>query len=137
MPDEIRLTEAGRRAAEEMAGPAGPALFEKTFVQREQDIDRSWAEISSAWVLNGMYARNVLPTPVRELCAVAALTVLGNEHELRAHLRFALRSNPPEEVREVILQMAVYAGMPRMYDALRVYDSVVGAPGFVPFRSET
>ena len=131
--DEIRLTEAGRRAAREMFGESGPDHMEASFAAREQQVDRSWAEISSGWVLNGMYARHVLPTSTRELCAVAALTVLGHHEELRAHIGIALRSNRPELVREVILQMAVYAGMPPMYEALRVYESIVGAPGFVAF----
>lgn len=122
--EAVRLTDAGRRAALEMFGPEGPAHMEASFAQREKDVDRSWAEISSGWVLNGMYARDVLPTSVRELCAVAALTVLGRGEELKAHIRIALRSNPPEHVREAILQMAVYAGMPAMYDGLRLFDAI-------------
>lgn len=132
--EEIRLTEAGRRAAVEMFGDQGPERMEASFAAREADIDRSWAEISSGWVLNGMYARHVLPTSVRELCAVAALTALGHHDELRAHIAIALNSNRPEIVREVILQMAVYAGMPPMYAALRLYDSIVNDPGFTPFE---
>ena len=133
---EIRLTEAGRQAAREMFGEAGPDHMEASFAAREQQIDRSWAEISSGWVLNGMYARHVLPTSIRELCAVAALTALGHHEELRAHIGIALRSNPPEMVREAILQMAVYAGMPPMYEALRIYDSIVSAVDFVPFEPQ-
>ncbi|MFI5046735.1 MAG: carboxymuconolactone decarboxylase family protein [Acidimicrobiia bacterium] len=135
MEDEIKLTEAGRRAAVEMFGDEGPDRMEASFVTREQDVDRSWAEISSGWVLNGMYARHVLPTSTRELCAVAALTALGHHGELSAHIGIALRSNPPKMVREVILQMAVYAGMPPMYEALRLYDVIVNAPDFVPFTN--
>src|SRR4051812_5147737 len=133
MADEIRLSEPGRRAAIEMFGPDGAERIEASFATREAEVDRSWAEISSARVLNGMYARHVLPTSVRELCAVAALTALGHHPELKIHIGIALRSNPPEQVREAILQMAVYAGMPAMYEALRLYDAVVAAPDFVAF----
>ena len=133
MAEPIRLTESGRRAAVEMFGPDGVEYMEASYARREADVDRSWAEISSGWVLNGMYARFVLPTSVRELCAVAALTALGHHDELKAHIRIALRSNPPEHVREAILQMAVYAGMPPMFQALRFYDAIVGESDFVPF----
>ncbi len=130
MTEQIRLTEGGRRAAIEMFGPGGPAQMESGFAKREADIDRDWAEASSAWVLNGMYARHVLPTSTRELCAVAALTAMSHHSELSAHIRIALRSNPAVEVREVILQMAVYAGMPAMYEGMRIFDGIMAEPEF-------
>ena len=132
MTKKIRLNEAARKVAVEMLGEDGPERMEATYTKRAVEVDTSWAEISSGWVLNGMYARQVLPTATRELCAVAALTVLGHRGELRGHLAIGLRLNPPETVREVILQMAVYAGMPPTFEALRIYDSIVGEPDFTP-----
>ena len=120
-----RLDARGRRTAEEMFGPGGADRMEATYVRREQEVDKSWADLSGGYVTNGMYSRNVLPTSVRELCAVAALTALGHQAELRAHIGIALNSNPPRQVREVILQMSVYGGFPVAFEGLRIYDEVM------------
>jgi alkylhydroperoxidase/carboxymuconolactone decarboxylase family protein YurZ len=93
-------------------------------------VDENWAHIHNDYVMNGMYSRRVLSTAVRELCAVAALTVLGHPEELEPHIRFALRSNPPEQVREVILQMSVYGGVPVTLNGMRIFDKVIASmPG--------
>lgn len=88
-------------------------------------VDPDWARIINGFLLEGLYSRGVLPTATRELCAVAALTVLQRTEELEAHLRIALHCNPPEQVREVLLQMSVYGGMPVALHALRLYESIV------------
>jgi 4-carboxymuconolactone decarboxylase len=75
--------------------------------------------------MNGMYARRVLPVAMRQLCAVAALTVLQRDEQLAAHVRVALRTNPPELVREVILQMAMYGGFPVVLTAMKILRDVL------------
>ncbi len=130
MPEDRYLTERGRRAAREMFGDDGDEFMERRNRTWAERVDGDWARIVNQYLMEGLYSRHVLPTPTRELCAVAALTVLGRREELAAHLRIALRGNPPEQVREVILQMSVYAGMPVTLDALRLYDEMVAAsPG--------
>lgn len=98
--------------------------------QWAERIDADWARIINGFLFEGLYSRGILPTAVRELCAVAALTVLGRTEELQAHLRVALRSNPPEQVREVLLQMSVYGGMPVALHGLRLYEAILSeVPG--------
>ncbi|MEO5839807.1 MAG: carboxymuconolactone decarboxylase family protein [Acidimicrobiales bacterium] len=122
------VTERGRQAAVEMFGPGGDTFMERNNRRWAERVDPDWARIMSEFIINGCYSRNILPTDVRELCAVAALTVLARTDELTAHIRIALRSNPPEKVREVLLQMSVYGGMPVALDALRIYDRVIAEP---------
>jgi len=119
------LSEEGRRAAREMFGPEGPALMERNNGRWAERVDADWARIMNEFIINGCYARDVLPTATRELCAVAALTVLQRNEELTEHIRIALRSNPPDQVREVILQMSVYGGIPVMVHAMRIFERVV------------
>ena len=57
--------------------------------------------------------------------------MLQRKEELTAHIRIALQSNPPEQVREVILQMAVYGGMPVALDALRIFETIGPEAGLV------
>ncbi len=119
------ITERGGSTADELFGEGGHAYMERNAETLAERVDESWARIHNDYVMNGMYSRGVLSTAVRELCAVAALTVLGHPEELEPHIRFALRSNPPEQVREVILQMSVYAGVPVMLNGMRSFDKVL------------
>ena len=128
MSDGNYVTERGRQAAIEMFGPGGDEFMERNNRRWAERVDEDWARIMSEFIMNGCYSRNILPTAVRELCAVAALTALARTEELTAHIRIALRSNPPEQVREVILQMSVYGGMPVALDALRIFERVMANP---------
>src|SRR2546428_13121284 len=60
-----------------------------------------------------LYTREVISQKQRELCAVAALTVLHRLEELRLHIGAALNVGATkEEVAEVIFQMMTYGGGP-------------------------
>lgn len=66
-----------------------------------------------------LYSRDVLTQRERELCAVAALCVLGRTEQLRTHVIAALRTGATrKEVVEVILQMSTYGGMPVTMEGL-------------------
>jgi 4-carboxymuconolactone decarboxylase len=121
------ITEGGGRTADELFGDGGGAYMERNAEELARRVDESWAHIHNDYVMNGMYSRRVLSTAVRELCAVAALTVLSHPEELEPHIRFALRSNPPDQVREVILQMSVYGGVPVALNGLRIFDRVAAS----------
>ncbi len=55
----------------------------------------------------------------RQIATVAALTVLGGQPQLRAHVRSGLNVGVPRhELVEVLIQMAVHAGWPRALEAL-------------------
>ncbi len=119
------LTDAGSATADELLGPDGRERLEENGRRWVTRVDENWARLFTDFVINGMYSRGVLPTPVRELCAVAALTVLAREEERDAHIKIALRSNSPEHVREVILQMAVYGGVPVALEGVRALERVL------------
>jgi 4-carboxymuconolactone decarboxylase len=127
------ISERGGRTADELFGEGGQAYMERHAEELARKVDADWAHIHNDYVMNGMYSRGVLSTGVRELCAVAALTVLSHPEELEPHIRFALRSNPPEHVREVILQMSVYGGVPVALNGMRIFDQVTAS---VPEDSE-
>ncbi len=72
-----------------------------------------------AW--GSVWARDGLDQKTRSLVTVAFLTALGKTHELKGHLRGALNNGATlEELREVLLHAAVYAGVPASAEALRV-----------------
>ncbi len=98
-------------------GESGYALWRK--------FDKELAKEISMFFTGRLYSREVLPQKQRELCAVAALTVLNREEELRLHIHAARNVGATrEEIAEVIFQMLVYGGAPVMVEGLKVAKRV-------------
>ena len=74
----------------------------------------------------------ILEALTRELLAITALIALGSPKELATHLEGALRVGATErEVREAILQSALFLGFPRALAAMKLFQKVLkgrGAP---------
>jgi 4-carboxymuconolactone decarboxylase len=75
-----------------------------------------------------IYPRPGLDVKTREMLTVAALTVLGYpQPELREHIRGALNVGcTRDEILEIILQMAAYAGFPSALEAVKTAAAVFG-----------
>ena len=66
-----------------------------------------------------IYTRDEVDLKTRELCTVAALTVLGTVPQLKDHINAALNiGNSPTEVVEIIMQMSAYAGFPKAINGI-------------------
>jgi 4-carboxymuconolactone decarboxylase len=77
----------------------------------------AWAEI---------WARPGLDLRTRSCVTLTALVALGHQHELAMHVRAALRNGlTPEEIGEVILQCAIYCGVPAANAAFAVAQDVL------------
>ena len=76
-----------------------------------------------------IYSRPGLDLKSREIATVAALTALGNtQPELKVHINAALNVGcTREEIIEVIIQMAVYAGFPAALNGISVAQQVFQA----------
>jgi 4-carboxymuconolactone decarboxylase len=99
-------------------------------LERFSRFDASWAQMFRAYVLDGMYTREVLDQRTRELCAVAALTVLDRPPQLKDHIKGALRNGASiQEVIEAILQTSVYGGFPTALGALGHLEAVLDELG--------
>lgn len=73
-----------------------------------------------------IWSRPGLPIRDRSLVTVAQLAALGRTEELKAHLRGALNVGlSKEELVEVLMQTAVYAGVPAANDALKAAAEVL------------
>jgi 4-carboxymuconolactone decarboxylase len=88
-------------------------------------FDREFQDLLTRHAWGEIWTRPGLPRRTRSLVTLAALVALGREHELRLHLRAALRNGVPRaEIKEVLLQMAVYCGLPAANDAFRLAAEV-------------
>src|ERR671925_484136 len=101
--DEKELSELTRKTAEMLFGP--PKKGEGAYALWRQ-FNPELAKQFSLFFTGRLYAREVLSQKQRELCAVAALTVLQCLEELRIHVDAALNVGATKvEVAEVIFQM--------------------------------
>lgn len=77
-----------------------------------------------AW--GAVWTRSELPRKIRSLVTLAALTALKCPQELKGHVRGALNNGcSVEEICEVLLHCAVYAGVPAAGEAFRAAEGVI------------
>ena len=80
----------------------------------------------AAW--GDVWQRDGLDRKTRSLIAVAMLTALGKQNELKGHVRGALNNGATvAEIQEVLLHAAVYCGVPTSVEAFRSAAEVVEA----------
>ena len=116
MDDEERAA-AGMRTRREVLGDehvdraiAGTTEFTAPF---QDFLTRyAWGEL---WTGEG------LSRPERSMITLAILAALGRDQELALHVRAALRNGlTPEDIREVLMHVAVYAGVPAANHAFSI-----------------
>lgn len=107
--------EQGREIGRRLWGEARFDQWEKGLA----DIHPVFHELAlETWSL---YARPGVDLRTRSLCTIAALAVLGHADVLRLHIFGALNNGVSQlEIEEVIVQVCMYAGDPRMRGALMV-----------------
>jgi len=95
------------------------AALNDPFLQpiQQMTVEFGWGQI---------WNRPGLPLKVRSFLSVAFLAALGKHDELRTHLRGALNNGATaEELSEVLLQAAVYCGMPVGLECFRIAKEVL------------
>jgi 4-carboxymuconolactone decarboxylase len=119
--DERERFESGMKIRREVLGDAhvDAAIAKRSaFSEEFQDLITryAWGEI---------WARPGLPQQTRSLITVAMLVALNREEELRLHLRAALRNGATQgEIRETLLQSAIYCGVPAANSAFRIAHEI-------------
>jgi 4-carboxymuconolactone decarboxylase len=114
--------EEGMKVRREVLGDAHvDRAVESTtpFTEAFQDLVTryAWAEI---------WARPGLDRRTRSCITLAALTALRAENEIAMHVRAALRNGlTPDEIAEVILHTAIYAGLPAANGAFAIAKEVL------------
>ena len=72
----------------------------------------------SKWAYGEIWGRDELPRKVRSMLVLAMMAALNRPKELRVHLIGAVNNGcTKEEIREVLLQVAIYCGIPASLDA--------------------
>ncbi|POT54823.1 4-carboxymuconolactone decarboxylase [Citrobacter amalonaticus] len=105
----------GQKMLRQVDGKGGEAVVESL-----KDIAPDFARYLIEFPFGDIYSRPGLDLRSREVATVAALTALGNATpQLKVHISAALHVGlTQEEIIEVIMQMAVYAGFPAALNGL-------------------
>src|SRR5512138_3178980 len=91
-----------------------------------KEFDRDLANDFSLFITGKLYSRTVLTLAERQMVACAMLAALRATDELRLHVNAALNVGcDPRKLAEIFFQLATYAGMPAVNEALEVYREVL------------
>jgi len=100
-----------------------------------KEFDRDLANDLSLFITGKLYSRTVLTLPERQMVACAMLAALRATDELKLHVNAALNVGcDPRKMTEIFFQLAPYAGMPAVNEALQVYRDVLKERGEWPIK---
>ncbi len=113
---EVRTKLFGEKAAQD------GDKFLRTF-------DEGFATFLNEQLFGTIWSRPGLPIKLRSLLTMTALMALGRGPELRLHMRGALNLGiPPEEIKELIVHVSQYSGVPTAVEAIRAFNEVTAPP---------
>ena len=120
------MSDDGERIRREVLGDAHVDRAQA----RTTDFTAPFQDFITRYAWGDVWARDGLDRRTRSAITLAVLTALGREGELELHVRGALRNGlTPEEIGEVILHTAVYAGVPAANAALALAQRVLTEEG--------
>lgn len=104
----------------------GAAYVEKSLSQAD-DFSRPIQELVTKYCWGEVWGDTSLSRRDRSLINIAMLSLLNRPHELKLHVKGALTNGATrEEIRAVLLQVAIYGGVPAGIDATRIAREALG-----------
>lgn len=98
----------------------GAEFVEKSLASAD-DFNMPLQRLVTEYCWGAVWGREELPKKTRSMLNLAMLSALNRPHELKTHIGGALRNGVSKaEIREVLLQVAIYCGVPAGVDAFRV-----------------
>ena len=110
------LFERGLEIRREVLGPD----YVHRALEQADDFNLPFQHFLTEWCWGACWGRAGLSRDIRSMLNIAMLAVLNRQDELKAHVRAAAGNGVTEDkVREVLIQVAVYAGIPAAVEAFR------------------
>jgi len=105
------------------------AVLGKPYVENAlknvDDFNRPFQELVTEYCWGAVWGREELPRKTRSMLNIAMIAILNRQHEFRAHLKGALTNGVSrDEIREILMQVAIYGGMPAAVDSFRIAREV-------------
>ena len=94
-------------------------------LQNTTDFDRDFQELITRYAWGEIWTRPALPRHTRSLIVIGTLVALNRPEELRMHIRAAFNNGVTrDDIKEVLLQSAVYCGVPAANSAFHAAEEV-------------
>ncbi|MCK0176628.1 carboxymuconolactone decarboxylase family protein [Mycolicibacterium sp. F2034L] len=114
---DLERFERGREIRAEVLGDA----YVRRATEGADEFTGPFQELVTEFCWGAVWGREELPRKTRSMLNLAMLAVLNRPHELRTHIMGALTNGVTrDEIREVFMQVAVYAGVPAGVDSFRI-----------------
>jgi 3-oxoadipate enol-lactonase/4-carboxymuconolactone decarboxylase len=124
--DDVERLARGMRVRREVLGDA----HVDRAVANTTPVTADFQDFITRYAWGEIWSRGGLSRAERSMITLTALVVLRQEEELAMHLRGALRNGlSAEQIAEVLLHTAVYAGVPAANRAFAVANRVLGEAG--------
>ena len=102
----------------------GAEYVEKALASAD-DFNRPLQELTTEYCWGWCWGREGLDKKTRSIINLAMLSALNRPHEVKAHVKGALNNGlTKDEIREVLLQVAIYCGIPAGVDSFRLAKEV-------------
>ena len=135
LKDEIMSDEIKKRTQETANTLFGKGIKMDPPYLMWREFDKDLANDFSRFITGNLYSRTVLTLPERQMAACAMLAALRATGELKLHVNAALNVGcDPKKLTEIFFQVATYAGMPAVNEALEVYRDVLKERGEWPLK---
>ena len=90
------------------------------------DFNLPLLELATEYCWGAVWGREGLTKPERSLINLAMISALNRPNELKLHVKGALRNGvPKEKIREVLLQVTIYCGVPAGVDSFRIAKEAI------------
>lgn len=108
------------------------SVLGKEFVEKSiaaaDDFTMPMQRLTTEYCWGAVWGREGLSKKTRSMINLAMISALNRPHELKMHVAGALRNGvSKDEIREVLLQVAIYAGIPAGVDSFRIAREVLQA----------
>ena len=114
MPDDNDAYAAGLEIRRKMWGKAGA----DDRIEAASSFNRPAEDFVTSFCFGQVWSRPLLDHKTRSLLTIGLLAVLAKPNQLRSHVRGAIANGvTPDEIREVLLHVMVYGGVPASVDA--------------------
>ncbi|MCB1501074.1 MAG: carboxymuconolactone decarboxylase family protein [Bauldia sp.] len=118
-------------------------MFDKGFENRKKvlgagHVERSWAaaddfnrpiqKLVTEYCWGEVWGDEAIPHKIRSMLNIAMLSVMNRGHELKLHVRGALRNGvTTDEIQAILMQVAIYGGVPASLEAFRIASEAIKA----------
>jgi 4-carboxymuconolactone decarboxylase len=111
------MLETGLRIRTEVLGKE----YVENSMKNADDFNRPFQEFVSEYCWGAGWGRPGLSKKERSMLNLAMIAILNRPHELKLHVRGALRNGlSREQIREILLQVGIYCGVPAAVDSFRL-----------------